>query len=501
MSSSKRKLKAKKNSPNEENVKKQIMDPKEVLSPLSYPDDVTEKITSAFRDKTDHDNDDVTFCTKPFPHWTIKNFVKDLELLKELKNDLLKLKFKHKYTDLFKFSQSEDIKNRKTHSISTFRDCLFTQFRGWLEIVLDTKMSDTIDMSCAKYNYTDFLLCHDDKVEDRQIAFIFYMVPDDWSNEDGGRLDLFNNKDGQPSDLHKSLIPSFNSLVFFEVSDTSFHQVSEVLSDSKTRLSISGWFHSTTDPHFKLFKHVETITKTQPLDLDQEVLLEWIDKRYLLPEITNDIQEEFEENSEIQLTNFLKQEMYDQLKEELLSIKERNWKEKGPINRRKLWTLKEDSLDKNGMIYKFLQLVRSGPFFKLLRVLTDLDLALLEEDDDSSFVEPPSCLVDTRLWKHGAFTILQDEQFKGEACLDCIFNIDCDAFEESERGYISYVAGEDTEELVTVYPTSNCLSLVYRDESTTRFVKYFDDKYCGDKIFFDFDMIYFEGKKENGNEE
>ena len=40
----------------------------------------------------------------------------------------------------------------------------------------------------------DFLLCHDDKVEDRQIAFIYYLVPDDWSQDDGGRLDLFNNK-------------------------------------------------------------------------------------------------------------------------------------------------------------------------------------------------------------------------------------------------------------------------------------------------------------------
>ena len=87
--------------------------------------------------------------------------------------------------------------------------------------------------------------------------------------------------------------------------------------------------------------------------------------------------------------------------------------------------MKEDSLDENGMIFKFLQLIRSGPFFKLLRVLTDLDLALLE-DDESSFEEPPSCLVETRLWKHGAFTILQDEQFKGEACLDIIFNVDCE---------------------------------------------------------------------------
>ena len=42
--------------------------------------------------------------------------------------------------------------------------------------------------------HTDFLLCHDDKVEDRQIAFIYYLVPEDWTQDDGGRLDLFNNQ-------------------------------------------------------------------------------------------------------------------------------------------------------------------------------------------------------------------------------------------------------------------------------------------------------------------
>ena len=36
------------------------------------------------------------------------------------------------------------------------------------------------------------------------------------------------------------------------------------------------------------------------------MLLEWIDRRYLLPAITDDIQKEFEENSEIQLNDFLK---------------------------------------------------------------------------------------------------------------------------------------------------------------------------------------------------
>ena len=77
------------------------------------------------------------------------------------------------------------------------------------------------------------------------------------------------------------------------------------------------------------------------------------------------------------------------------------------------------------MVYKFLQLLRSGPFFKLLRVLTDLDLASLE-DEDMKFSVEPSCSVETRQWKHGGFTILEDQQFDGEACLDCIFNIRCE---------------------------------------------------------------------------
>ena len=47
----------------------------------------------------------------------------------------------------------------------------------------------------------------------------------------------------QPKQIVKSLIPSWNTLVFFEVSPVSFHQVSEVLSEEKSRLSISGWFH------------------------------------------------------------------------------------------------------------------------------------------------------------------------------------------------------------------------------------------------------------------
>jgi prolyl 3-hydroxylase /prolyl 3,4-dihydroxylase len=62
-------------------------------------------------------------------------------------------------------------------------------------IELDSKK---IDVTSSKYDYTDHLLCHDDDIHDdkhkngRRIAFIYYLVPNDWEKSDGGCLDLFN---------------------------------------------------------------------------------------------------------------------------------------------------------------------------------------------------------------------------------------------------------------------------------------------------------------------
>jgi Rps23 Pro-64 3,4-dihydroxylase Tpa1-like proline 4-hydroxylase len=52
-------------------------------------------------------------------------------------------------------------------------------------------------------------------------------------------------------------VPRKNSLLFFEVSDRSFHQVSEIFSQNKTRLSINGWFHGPInyrpEPYIEIF--------------------------------------------------------------------------------------------------------------------------------------------------------------------------------------------------------------------------------------------------------
>ena len=91
------------------------------------------------------------------------------------------------------------------------------------------------------YGLGDFLLPHDDQVENRIIAYSLHLTPD-LEESDGGSLDLFKaNKEGK-SQLVKSIIPKFNSLNLFEVSATSWHQVSEILTDIQ-RLTLTGWYH------------------------------------------------------------------------------------------------------------------------------------------------------------------------------------------------------------------------------------------------------------------
>ena len=39
--------------------------------------------------------------------------------------------------------------------------------------------------------FSDTLLCHDDELEGRRIAYIFYLV-NAWTEQEGGTLDLYN---------------------------------------------------------------------------------------------------------------------------------------------------------------------------------------------------------------------------------------------------------------------------------------------------------------------
>ena len=63
------------------------------------------------------------------------------------------------------------------------------------------------------------------------------------TDKSGGALHIYEANETGKSELVKTIIPEYNSLIMFEVSDKSWHQVGEILEDIQ-RLTVTGWYHS-----------------------------------------------------------------------------------------------------------------------------------------------------------------------------------------------------------------------------------------------------------------
>ncbi|XP_070254835.1 prolyl 3-hydroxylase OGFOD1 isoform X1 [Myotis yumanensis] len=526
---------------------------KEVM--VEFSDAVTEEVlkkqvAEAWSCRTPFSHEAITMDMDPFLHCVIPNFIPSQNFLEGLQKELLSLDFHEKYNDLYKFQQSDDLKKRREPHICALRKILFEDFRAWLSDISKIDLDSTIDMSCAKYEFSDALLCHDDELEGRRIAFILYLVPP-WDKSLGGTLDLYNvDEHFQPKQIVKSLIPSWNTLVFFEVSPVSFHQVSEVLSEEKSRLSISGWFHgpSLTRPptYFE-----PPIARSPHIPRDHEILYEWINPTYLDMEYQIQIQEEFEQQSEILLKEFLKPEKFAAVCEALEKggVK---WNSRGPPNKRFYEKAEESTLP--DILQDCMTLFRSEALFLLLSNFTGLKLHFLapseeeetegtkegeaatapestEEGTSYSSSEPennlaaasnnsqqsneqagpesedneakeessvPTCQGELRRWQTGHYTLIHDNS-KTEFALDLLLYCGCEGWEPEYGGFTSYIAKGEDEELLTVNPENNSLALVYRDRETLKFVKHVNHRSLEQKKtfpnrtgFWDFSFVYYE---------
>lgn len=177
----------------------------------------------------------------PFPHVVVENFL-DTDTLDLVIDALAGLEYSFSESDLFSYWASVKLTDIDHPALNILREDLGD--KTWRDEVAEafqvSKLSK-IDMAAYVYGLGDFLLPHDDQVENRIIAYSLHLTPD-LEESDGGSLDLFNaNKEGK-SQLVKSIIPKFNSLNLFEVSATSWHQVSEILTDIQ-RLTLTGWYH------------------------------------------------------------------------------------------------------------------------------------------------------------------------------------------------------------------------------------------------------------------
>ncbi|XP_006641490.1 prolyl 3-hydroxylase OGFOD1 [Lepisosteus oculatus] len=461
---------------------------------------------------------------QPFPHCVIRNFLQSQSFLEGLRQELLDLSFQEKSNDLYKFKQSGDLKKRNDAHIASLRSALFQQFRSWLSDVLQVELEATVDISCAQYEYTDVLLCHDDELEGRRVAFILYLVPP-WDSSDGGTLDLYGtDRNYQPEQIVKSLVPSWNTLVLFEVSPVSFHQVSEVLSQGKGRLSVSGWFHgrSLDRPPRQL---EPALARSPHRPRDEALLYEWINPVYLDMAYQAQVQEEFEDTSEILLKNFLKEEKFKMVNDALRET-DIEWVRRGPPNKR-CYRLAEEAVLPS-CVSQCWELLSSEPFFLLLSNFTGLKLHFLasgsEEDEEDgardegqpagaerelhpegSREEPgvpgvPVCRGELQRWSHGDYTLIHDTDLENsEFALDLLLHCGCEDWQPEFGGFTSYIASEEDEELLTIFPENNSLGLVYRDKETLRFVKHINHRSLGEpprsphaQSFYRFSFVYYE---------
>lgn len=177
----------------------------------------------------------------PFANITLPDFF-DEQKLADVIVALSSEEFEHKEADLFKFSQTKDLVSSSNELITEFRRFLCSaEFANFLtKLTGVTVKSGGIDMAGTLYGDTDFLLCHDDEIEGRSLAFMIYLSSLD--KADGGELSLYESIDSKPTTIAKQIIPQANTFAFFTVTPTSFHRVNEIVRDTQ-RVTISGWFH------------------------------------------------------------------------------------------------------------------------------------------------------------------------------------------------------------------------------------------------------------------
>ncbi|XP_064476633.1 prolyl 3-hydroxylase OGFOD1-like [Ornithodoros turicata] len=461
-------------------------------------------LTKAFSDKVPCYIENVAeLICKPFTLCSLHNFLSSTDAIEGLKNELFDIDLHPKNNDLYKFHQSGDLKEYDTPYIQAFRQCLTTQLHPWLKEVTGIPLDGTISLTCSKYTHTDTLLCHDDELEGRRIAFILYLVPN-WEKADGGTLDLFDtDSDGQPRDVVTSLVPRSNTIVFFEVTPVSFHQVAEVLSEDKVRLSVGGWFHG--PPVERPEPYVEPL----PLmyghcAIEEEVFRSWINPTYLIDEIGEQIRTRFKNESEIHLEDFLQEERCKAV-EAALRASDMKWRKRGPPNRRNIF---ESDGELPPIVDECLRVFRSEAMFLILSSLTGLKLHELatfgnsdsdaeDSNDAGSGGDGPRCRYSLRRWSHGNYTLAHDDdKDMEESALDAVLYFNCGDWKQEYGGFTTYITRDEDEELLTVGPASNSLALVYRDQGILRFVKHINDEVSrlpkDSQCFHDLFLVYYE---------
>ncbi|MBI4148322.1 2OG-Fe(II) oxygenase [Candidatus Woesearchaeota archaeon] len=177
---------------------------------------------------------------EPFEHIVLTEFF-TREKFNSVQKALAKQEFFEQESDLFSFQQTHDVTKLDDPVLTEFHQLFSSrEFIQWIALLTRTRLGSTVDMSGFIYDNTDYLLPHDDRLEDRKIAYVINFST--LGEQDGGELELFTTNKGHAGTPAKRIPPQHNTLILFRVSAHSWHQVREVLTNTK-RHTLGGWFH------------------------------------------------------------------------------------------------------------------------------------------------------------------------------------------------------------------------------------------------------------------
>nr|CAH7729214.1 unnamed protein product [Callosobruchus chinensis] len=411
-------------------------------------------------------NESVELVVDPFKVCILKNFIDNCNFLDEVRREFYELDWNSRNMDLYEFFQSKDLKYLNSEYLKSVFDFLKSDVLKLVEELTGFNLTH-ISATCSIYTNTDYLLVHDDQREDRMVAFILYLTGEGgWDETKGGSLQLFGKDEfGQPKDVARNIYPANNQLVLFPVASDSYHQVAEVTSLSDCRMSINGWFHTKIPPKFEmpLFMPPEqglysnNTLRPKEVDIDLE---SWINEDYLGIKSIKLIQRHIEENSEISLHHFFKQESFREIQQTLKS-RDTTWLKVGPPNRYCYEVLDANKLPHS--LDRFLSLFQSTEMFQLLRKYTELELTSPNA----------SMKYELQRWSPGSYSLLTDYNWQEKNELDIIIYFGCSKSTDIIGARTQYVTIEDEIQnaLITLEPEENNLNIVYRDSA--RFTKYF----------------------------
>lgn len=349
--------------------------------------------------------------SEPYKYARVETLFQD-DLLKRVKDECLNhLSFTEKETDIYRVNQTGDLTSLDyltKEQVALFpnlvalRDTLYSEgFRNFLRKVTGCGpiSGSKHDMSVNTYKEGCYLLNHDDVIGTRRVSYILYMpLPygKPWKPEYGGALELYPVVEGtaEPQPIPtKSIPPSWNQFIFFEVQPgRSHHSVEEVVvgdgPEGYQRLSISGWFHAAQpgEPGYEMEgKDVKTKSTREQLysaaaalkeypeiteipdptaNLSQEhlsLLSEFINPVYLEPRLIRNLSLRVQQEGSLELHSFLNGALAEKLKRALLEADLRDgigdlerqgkipshmvgvndyWELKGPPSRYRYLTLK-----------------------------------------------------------------------------------------------------------------------------------------------------------------